>query len=101
MSVEQVLNDRFPGIFNNRPRLLTKPMLTLLRLLFHELINQLALYNVTIPTLFKQYTELCEPGGVCFLDFGKDPDFAGCTDGVILVSVDRVKAAKRRRYIGG
>ncbi|MFC1333827.1 MAG: GNAT family N-acetyltransferase [gamma proteobacterium symbiont of Clathrolucina costata] len=65
-----------------------------------ELKNQLALYNVTIPTLFKQYTDLCEPGGVCFLDFGKDPDFAGCTDGMILVSVDEVKSAKRKRYIG-
>ncbi|MBT3033310.1 MAG: lysophospholipid acyltransferase family protein [Candidatus Thiodiazotropha sp. (ex Lucina pensylvanica)] len=65
-----------------------------------ELKNQLALYNVTIPTLFKQYTDLCEPGGVCFLDFGKDPDFAGCTDGMILVSVDKVKSAKRKRYIG-
>jgi putative hemolysin len=66
-----------------------------------ELKNQLALYNITIPTLFKQYTDLCEPGGVCFLDFGKDPDFAGCTDGMILVSVDKVKPAKRKRYIGG
>ncbi|MET0068753.1 MAG: lysophospholipid acyltransferase family protein [Candidatus Thiodiazotropha sp.] len=65
-----------------------------------ELKHQLALYNVTVPTLFKQYTDLCEPGGVCFLDFGKDPDFAGCTDGMILVAVDRVKAAKRKRYIG-
>ncbi|MES9990607.1 MAG: lysophospholipid acyltransferase family protein [Candidatus Thiodiazotropha sp.] len=65
-----------------------------------ELKNQLALYNVTIPTLFKQYTDLCEPGGVCFLDFGKDPDFASCTDGMILVSVERVKASKRKRYIG-
>jgi putative hemolysin len=65
-----------------------------------ELKNQLALFNVTIPTLFKQYTDLCEPGGVCFLDFGKDPDFAGCTDGMILVSVDKVKSAKRKRYIG-
>jgi putative hemolysin len=65
-----------------------------------ELKNQLALYNITIPTLFKQYTDLCEPGGVCFLDFGKDPDFAGCTDGMILVLVDKVKAAKRKRYIG-
>ncbi|WP_316367983.1 lysophospholipid acyltransferase family protein [Candidatus Thiodiazotropha sp. CDECU1] len=65
-----------------------------------ELKNQLALYNITIPTLFKQYTDLCESGGVCFLDFGKDPDFAGCTDGMILVSVDKVKPAKRKRYIG-
>jgi putative hemolysin len=65
-----------------------------------ELKNQLALYNVAIPTLLKQYTDLCEPGGACFLDFGKDPDFAGCTDGMILVAVDRVKPAKRKRYIG-
>jgi putative hemolysin len=65
-----------------------------------ELKLQLALYNVTIPTLLKQYTDLCEPGGVCFLDFGRDPEFAGCTDGMILVAVDRVKAAKRKRYIG-
>ncbi|MCU7798484.1 MAG: hypothetical protein KZQ75_15265 [Candidatus Thiodiazotropha sp. (ex Myrtea spinifera)] len=62
--------------------------------------HQLSLYDVTIPTLFKQYTDLCEPGGVCFLDFGVDPAFAGCTDGMILVDVQKVKAAKRKRYIG-
>lgn len=65
-----------------------------------ELKNQLALYDLTIPTLFKQYTDLCEPGGACFLDFGVDPDFASCTDGMILVDIHKVKAAKRKRYIG-
>jgi putative hemolysin len=64
-----------------------------------ELKNQLALYDLTIPTLFKQYTDLCEPGGACFLDFGIDPDFANCTDGMILVDIHRVKSAKRKRYM--
>ncbi|MCU7916575.1 MAG: hypothetical protein KZQ65_11980 [Candidatus Thiodiazotropha sp. (ex Gloverina cf. vestifex)] len=62
--------------------------------------HQLSLYDVTIPTLFKQYTDLCEPRGVCFLGFGVDPVFAGCTDGMILVDVQKVKTAKRKRYIG-
>jgi len=66
-----------------------------------ELKNQLALYDLTIPTLFKQYTDLCETGGVCFLDFGVDPDFANCTDGMIMVAVQQLKAAKRKRYMGG
>jgi hypothetical protein len=65
-----------------------------------ELKHRLSLYDLTIPTLFKHYTDLCEPGGACFLDFGVDPDFANCTDGMILVDVQRVKAAKRKRYIG-
>lgn len=65
-----------------------------------ELKNQLALYDLSIPTLFKQYTDLCEAGGSCFLDFGVDPDFANCTDGMILVDIRKVKAAKRKRYMG-
>ena len=36
LNVEQVLTQRFPGFFANKPRLLTRPMLTLLRMLFHE-----------------------------------------------------------------
>ncbi len=65
-----------------------------------ELKHRLSLYDLTIPTLFKQYTDLCEPGGVCFLDFGVDPDFANCTDGMILLDIQCVKAAKRKRYLG-
>jgi putative hemolysin len=65
-----------------------------------ELKNQLAQFDLTVPTLYKQYTDLCEPGGVSFLDFGIDPDFAGCADGMILVALERVKESKRKRYIG-
>lgn len=52
-----------------------------------------------IPTLYKQYTELCEMGGVQFMDFGCDPDFADCIDGLVLVDLARIKAAKYQRYI--
>jgi hypothetical protein len=36
LNVEQVLTERFPSFFTNKPKLLTGPMLTLLRMLFHE-----------------------------------------------------------------
>ena len=52
-----------------------------------------------IPTLYKQYSELCEPGGVEFLDFGTDPAFADCIDGLVLVDLSRLKSQKRQRYI--
>ncbi|MBL0615910.1 lysophospholipid acyltransferase family protein [Aeromonas veronii] len=53
-----------------------------------------------IPTLYKQYSELCEPGGVQFMDFGIDPDFNHCIDGLVWVDVSRIKPHKRARYIG-
>ncbi|MCU7916320.1 MAG: hypothetical protein KZQ65_10620 [Candidatus Thiodiazotropha sp. (ex Gloverina cf. vestifex)] len=36
LNLEQVLTQRFPSFFGSQPRILTKPMLTLLRMLFHE-----------------------------------------------------------------
>ncbi|USH01227.1 lysophospholipid acyltransferase family protein [Grimontia kaedaensis] len=52
-----------------------------------------------IPTLYKQYSELCEPGGVQFLDFSIDPDFADCIDGLVMVDMTKLKEKKRQRYI--
>ena len=52
-----------------------------------------------MPTLYKQYTETCEAGGVRFLGFNRDPEFANCVDGLICVDLDRLKASKRKRYI--
>ncbi|KEY60944.1 lysophospholipid acyltransferase family protein [Serratia sp. DD3] len=53
----------------------------------------------SIPTLYKQYSELCEPGGVQFIDFGTDPAFNNCIDGLVLVDLTRVKPARYQRYI--
>jgi putative hemolysin len=53
----------------------------------------------SIPTLYKQYTELCEPGGVQFIDFGTDPAFNNCIDGLVLVDTTRLKPSRYQRYI--
>lgn len=67
---------------------------------FTNLKHLLANMGVSVPTLYKQYSELCEPGGVQFLAFGTDPDFGECIDGLVLVDMTQLKAAKKARYIG-
>lgn len=54
----------------------------------------------SIPTLYKQYTELCEPGGVQFMDFGTDPAFHDCIDGLVLVDLTKLKPTRYQRYVG-
>ena len=66
---------------------------------FALLKEQLAHYGVAVPTLFKQYTEICEPGGVRFLEFNVDPDFGYCVDGMMVLDLEKIKASKRARYI--
>lgn len=56
-------------------------------------------YGYTIPTLYKQYADLCDPGGVLFSAFGVDQSFQNCTDAFIIASVDKVKEKKRKRFI--
>ncbi|MGB0836053.1 MAG: GNAT family N-acyltransferase [Psychrobium sp.] len=63
--------------------------------------NMLANMECQIPTLYKQYSELCEPGGAQFLDFNIDPDFSDCVDGLVLVDTQLIKAKKRQRYLNG
>jgi len=60
----------------------------------------LAHLGTSVPTLYKQYAEVAEPGGVRFLDFGVDPDFGHCVDGLGLVDIEQLKAHKRARYLG-
>ncbi|WP_075183228.1 lysophospholipid acyltransferase family protein [Pantoea sp. 1.19] len=59
----------------------------------------LANLGCAIPPLYKQYAELCEPGGVQFIDFGSDPDFNHCIDGLVLVDVEKLKPQRYQRYI--
>ncbi len=66
---------------------------------FRVLRANLDALGARVPTLYKQYTELCEPGGVEFLAFGTDPAFADAVDGLILVDLARIKPKKRQRYI--
>ncbi|GGI77875.1 GNAT family N-acyltransferase [Shewanella gelidii] len=65
---------------------------------FKVLKHSLANIGASVPTLFKQYAEVCQPGGVAFLEFGIDVDFANCIDGLVLVDTQQLKP-KKRRYI--
>ena len=67
---------------------------------FRTLKQSLSELGVAIPTLFKQYSELCEPGGVKFLDFGIDADFNDCIDGLVLVDLDKLLQKKKMKYLG-
>lgn len=66
---------------------------------FRRLKNLLANLGTAVPPLYKQYAELCEPGGVLFVDFNIDPAFNNCIDGLVIVDTHRLKAKKRQRYI--
>lgn len=66
---------------------------------FKRLKDYLKSFDVSIPTLYKQYSELCEEGGVEFMDFGIDTEFNNCIDGYILVDIRKIKPAKRQRYL--
>ncbi len=61
--------------------------------------KKLSDFGVRVPVLYKQYVELCRPGGCEFLGFNIDPGFSNCVDALILVHVDAIKEKKRQRYI--
>lgn len=68
---------------------------------FMQLREQLAHMQVTVPTLYKQYADVCEPGGVRFCDFNIDANFSHCIDGLVLIDLTKLTSAKRKRYLGG
>lgn len=67
---------------------------------FQTLKSKLAELGYKVPTLYKQYTEICEPGGIIFSDFNVDPNFSDCVDGFIIVDTEQTKTSKRKRYMG-
>jgi hypothetical protein len=64
-----------------------------------RLRERLASFAAQLPTLYRQYVDLCEPEGVRFLDFGLDPSFGGCVDGLVRLDIQHLRAAKRARYL--
>lgn len=66
---------------------------------FTRLKALLANLGTAVPPLYKQYTELCDPGGALFLDFNVDPDFGNCVDGLVIVDIEHIKKKKKKRYI--
>lgn len=65
-----------------------------------KLKHHLDALGVSLPVLYRQYVELVEPSGVQFLDFGEDPGFSGCVDGLVMLDLAALKPAKRARYLG-
>lgn len=68
---------------------------------FRVLKQAMAAQGLSVPTLYKQYADLCDVGGTRFLGFNVDPAFANCVDGLVHVDLLRLKPAKRSRYLGG
>lgn len=66
---------------------------------FTQLKHLMANMGVNVPTLYKQYCEVCELDGVSFLDFNVDPDFADCIDGLVVVDTEKLLPKKRKRYM--
>ncbi len=67
---------------------------------FKILKSSLSNIGVAVPTLFKQYSDLCLDEGVEFQGFNVDENFSDCIDGFIFVKIDKIKEAQRKRYIG-
>lgn len=67
---------------------------------FKLLKSELKRLGTDLPVLYRQYIELTEPGGACFLGFNLDPAFSGAVDGLILVDLAQLKPLKRQRYLG-
>ena len=66
---------------------------------WRRLKDELAALRAAVPVLYRQYTELCEPGGTRFLGYSVDPAFGNCVDALVLVDLRALKAAKRSRYL--
>lgn len=66
---------------------------------FKILNSELKKLGVRVPTLYKQYVELCVDKGCHFLDFNIDPEFNNCIDSLIMVEIDKIAPKKRQRYI--
>ncbi len=70
---------------------------------YQEDLNKLKLrlraIGVSVPTLIRQYSELCSPGGVRFCDFGIDEGFGSCIDGLFQLDMTHLTPEKYDRYI--
>ncbi len=66
---------------------------------FSTLRNQLEFIGVRVPTLYKQYADAFEEGGLRFSAFNVDPNFKNCVDGLIIGDLHKLAKKKRERYI--
>jgi len=65
---------------------------------FIRLNKSLKNEGVKVPTLYKQYAEICHEGGCQFIDFNIDPDFNDCVDSLIIVDIKKMKEQNKEKY---
>ncbi|GAB3381609.1 bifunctional ornithine lipid synthase OlsF [Lysobacter fragariae] len=94
---EQAATSRLPFVYRAAPPQFGEDMDA--QTAFRVLKNNLDALGATLPMLYKQYTDLCEPGGARFLAFGVDPAFSDAVDGLIEVDMHRLRPKKRERYL--
>jgi putative hemolysin len=66
---------------------------------FKVLNSELKKLGVKVPTLYKQYVELCIDKGCHFIGFNIDSEFNNCIDSLIMVEIDKIAPKKQQRYI--
>jgi len=66
---------------------------------FAAMREQLGHMQVRIPTLYRQYADLCDTGGVSFSAFNVDAAFSMCLDSFVMVDLAAIKPAKYERYV--
>lgn len=67
---------------------------------FKTLKKALGFLNLSIPTMYKQYADLCTQNGIKFCAYNIDKEFSDCVDSFIIVDVDKIKDKQRKRYFG-
>lgn len=99
-SDENLLESRLPYNYSTDTKLLNEMfVLDDKKEDFKRLKTALATMGAVVPTLFKQYSELCQDGGVNFQGFNIDPDFSNCVDGLIIVKIEDINEKQKIRYI--
>jgi putative hemolysin len=66
---------------------------------FTHLKHLLANMGLAVPTLYKQYSETYDEGGVEFVDFSIDAEFGDCIDALVIGDISMMKQKKRSRYL--
>lgn len=66
---------------------------------FKTLNSELRKLGVKVPTLYKQYVELCVDNGCHFMGFNIDPDFNNCIDSLVMIETAKIAPKKKQRYI--
>jgi len=101
-SKEELINARLPYEFNFDDAYMKNFILELSLSDYKEdfkiLKKALSLLGLSVPTLYKQYVELCEEDGIIFCAYNVDPDFSECVDSFILLSIEKIKTKQRERY---